>query len=206
MEGSSVRSKWEYTKEHLPTIMFCILAVAVFSVGSTGDDKALEHWGQFGDFIGGVLNPCISFIALLWLISSVRIQKRELAETKDALEKSAKAQLEQVTLSRAANLSAEQFQKDQSLTAERSVRISALSSLINSHIAEINILQGQIVAFISQDGYRRGQGAHNIQGDWIAGTNTVPYLAELNRQIEAHQKQKTTLEVELEGILSAYTL
>jgi len=53
-----------------------------------------EKWGQFGDFIGGVLNPIVAFAAFYWLTQSVKIQKQELHETKMALQEAAEAQRE----------------------------------------------------------------------------------------------------------------
>ena len=49
-------------------------------------------WGQFGDFVGGVLNPICAYMAFVWLVRSYALQKTELAETRDALEKTQKAQ------------------------------------------------------------------------------------------------------------------
>lgn len=56
--------------------------------------KDAEKWGQFGDFIGGLLNPIVAFAAFYWLTQSVKIQKQELHETKMALQDAAKAQKE----------------------------------------------------------------------------------------------------------------
>ncbi len=53
-------------------------------------------WGTFGDFVGGLLNPLIAYFAFYWLTVSVIVQKQELAETKQALIDSSKAQEEQV--------------------------------------------------------------------------------------------------------------
>ena len=52
-------------------------------------------WGEFGDFIGGIVNPLIAFSAFYWLAKSVRLQKTELVETRKALEESKKAQEDQ---------------------------------------------------------------------------------------------------------------
>jgi hypothetical protein len=51
-----------------------------------------EAWAQFGDFIGGMLNPFIAFFALYWLMVSVKIQKEELSETRKTLVETAVAQ------------------------------------------------------------------------------------------------------------------
>lgn len=52
-------------------------------------------WGEFGDFVGGVLNPVIAFSAFYWLAKSVELQKVELVETRKALVDSQKAQEDQ---------------------------------------------------------------------------------------------------------------
>lgn len=59
-------------------------------------------WGQFGDFVGGVLNPVCAYMAFLWLVRSYALQKTELAETRDALEGTRIAQQRQVEISLAA--------------------------------------------------------------------------------------------------------
>ena len=40
-------------------------------------DSSQEKWGQFGDFIGGVLNPIFSLMALLALIATFSLQLKE---------------------------------------------------------------------------------------------------------------------------------
>jgi len=42
-------------------------------------------WGAFGDFVGGLLNPVVAFLALFWLTRSIAIQREELRDTKRAL-------------------------------------------------------------------------------------------------------------------------
>ncbi|MEJ7804855.1 MAG: hypothetical protein WKG03_02900 [Telluria sp.] len=51
-----------------------------------------DAWGQFGDYLGGLMNPLIAFGAFYWLATSVLLQKTELAETRAALVNSHKAQ------------------------------------------------------------------------------------------------------------------
>jgi len=52
-------------------------------------------WGTFGDFVGGILNPIIAFLAFYWLTRSVIIQKTELAATQKVLAETEKATKEQ---------------------------------------------------------------------------------------------------------------
>jgi uncharacterized protein with PQ loop repeat len=58
-------------------------------------------WGTFGDFIGGTLNPILSFLSLIALLTTIVLQskeleltRKELTLTRDELERSASAQEE----------------------------------------------------------------------------------------------------------------
>lgn len=51
-----------------------------------------DKWGQFGDFVGGLLNPIVAFAAFFWLTESVKLQKLELAATRAELKVAADAQ------------------------------------------------------------------------------------------------------------------
>lgn len=60
-----------------------------------------DKWGQFGDFVGGLLNPIVAFAAFFWLTESVKLQKQELADTRAELKAAAVAQQQQVENGRA---------------------------------------------------------------------------------------------------------
>jgi hypothetical protein len=47
------------------------------------DENAMAAWGQFGDFLGGVLNPLLSFLALLAVVKNLRLQAEQLAQSQD---------------------------------------------------------------------------------------------------------------------------
>ncbi|WP_026431329.1 hypothetical protein [Paracidovorax oryzae] len=63
---------------------------------------AAGSWGEFGDFLGGLLNPLVAFAAFYWLTRSVQLQKKELEDTRLALEASSEAQKQQAEQSRIA--------------------------------------------------------------------------------------------------------
>lgn len=48
--------------------------ISIFSANVLADQ---EKWGQFGDYFGGVLNPILSFFALLGLLLNLRAQHAE---------------------------------------------------------------------------------------------------------------------------------
>lgn len=90
------------------------------------NDTATGKWGEFGDFVGGILNPLIAGGALFWLIRSVTIQRTELAESRRALNDSAESQRQQVDESK------------------RIARINALSALVTTLESQITALQGEL--------------------------------------------------------------
>jgi hypothetical protein len=69
----------------IPALIFCITLVFYwfnFHYLST----STEVWGQFGDYIGGLLNPVISGCTLIVAISVWRLQENELKRTQELLE------------------------------------------------------------------------------------------------------------------------
>lgn len=67
---------------------FVVLSSAYWLRFSTnGASTDPETWGQFGDYVGGVLNPLVATLALIAIVISIRIQKIELEETRAALER-----------------------------------------------------------------------------------------------------------------------
>ena len=102
--------------------------------------KDTAVWGQFGDFIGGVLNPVCAYMAFVWLVRSYALQKTELAETRVTLAKSEEAQRKQAeTALKAARLNALSI-KLQAVTGMASFELSEvtrLSDLQRQHVREI---------------------------------------------------------------------
>ncbi len=86
----------------LGLLLFAVFAILVamgmyiYSFGTLTIQTDPEKWGPFGDYLGGVLNPILAFLAFLILMMSFRLQSKELRETRDELRKSSDAQLEQV--------------------------------------------------------------------------------------------------------------
>jgi hypothetical protein len=87
----------DYTSERrLPSILAGAFTLAlVFALGVAGfyafffSDRTLsldpEQWGQFGDFVGGVINPFVGLITVFLVVLSISIQRRELAATVDEM-------------------------------------------------------------------------------------------------------------------------
>ncbi|MDC4276315.1 hypothetical protein NQ637_17955, partial [Acinetobacter baumannii] len=78
-------------------IIFLIIIAVVFFYLIMKDinvKDAAQHWGPVGDFFGGILNPIFALFAFYWLTYSVRLQIKELKETREELKKAAAAQVE----------------------------------------------------------------------------------------------------------------
>ncbi|WP_394538814.1 hypothetical protein PRJ39_25190 [Lysobacter enzymogenes] len=101
-----------------------LLWFAVYKQRAPSDDPAL--WGQMGDYVGGILNPLIAFLAFYWLTKSVLLQRQELQETKAALKESAASQAKQER------------------HAACAARISALSSMLTSANADVAAIRSRL--------------------------------------------------------------
>ena len=51
---------------------------------------AIEHWGQFGDFFGGVLNPFLAFCSFMALLYTINIQSKQLTISTEELKETRK--------------------------------------------------------------------------------------------------------------------
>ena len=82
-----------------------------------------SKWGEFGDYIGGALNPVLALAAFFWLTKAVRYQKEELIEAAAALQDSSKSGRAQVE------------------AMENTVRLNAHTALLNSVISDVEQLR-----------------------------------------------------------------
>ncbi|MCD4757129.1 MAG: putative phage abortive infection protein [Arcobacteraceae bacterium] len=111
MSENNFNQKSKKTLLSTPSLIMLIL-VLLFISGILGTyyyyfidftiDANVEHFAQFGDFIGGTLNPILAFFAFLALLFTIKLQsdaleisKNELKATREELEKSRIAQEEQ---------------------------------------------------------------------------------------------------------------
>jgi hypothetical protein len=68
-------------------ILLVMLGLYIYKFGTTlASDQAI--WGAFGDFLGGTLNPLVSFLTLIVAVSVWKLQKDELAMTRKTLQES----------------------------------------------------------------------------------------------------------------------
>ncbi|MFK0090684.1 hypothetical protein ACIQUS_25760 [Pseudomonas sp. NPDC090755] len=88
--------KWEipaWLRLMVVAAVLVALALIVSFVSKFGVQPAdaQEKWGQFGDFVGGILNPLFSITALFALLHTIVLQSRELKRSTKELKASAKA-------------------------------------------------------------------------------------------------------------------
>jgi uncharacterized membrane protein len=92
------RFSWGFA---LPLLIAVILLLGVLGLYFTTFGSyhfkmpRIDEWGTIGDFVGGLLNPAFSFIALIFLFFTIRIQSEELKQSTKELAISGKALTEQ---------------------------------------------------------------------------------------------------------------
>lgn len=90
---SSARHKWILIGIGLFALVTITVTISFYFSSFNGDlsfDQAV--WGTFGDFMGGTLNPILSFLSLLAILYTIHIQNKELQLTRQELRQSRKAQ------------------------------------------------------------------------------------------------------------------
>lgn len=105
----------------------------------------IANWGAFGDYFGGIMNPMVACAALFLLAKSLRIQHRELSETRRALTDASTAQKEH------AEVAARQSQIDTNKMAleffqvELQAALSYRASLTQLANEKINGISGNVI-------------------------------------------------------------
>lgn len=94
-----------FLQKHIIKILFVISIVAVVLIISallfyriyvgTEFTHSNEIWGQFGDYFGGLLNPILSFLALIALLVTITLQSKELKLATNEMRDSSTALKEQ---------------------------------------------------------------------------------------------------------------
>ena len=141
-------------------------------------------WGEFGDFVGGLLNPRVAYSAFYWLSRSVLLQKEELLETRQALQESALAQTRQVAV------------------AERAAKIAAFTALLNSAVTEVQSLRAEATAITTQASRHPAGSTRLPNGDWAGIEGVTRHLSSLRGQIEFHTNARIKCENELKVLLA----
>lgn len=142
-----------------------------------------EVWGQAGDFFGGILNPVVALAAFFWLTKGVRLQKEELADTRAALD------------------AARVAQEQQAANSGVSLRLEALTSLINSNAAEINFRITEMQFLASQLGSKSY--AISMHGKFLNQNEVAKTVNNLAVSVKNLDQARKTYQGELESILES---
>jgi fumarate reductase subunit C len=108
MQNSPLSAKFDSLTADKLSIWLARIAAAATSVllgaflvyalyfGKNGLSSNHEHWGQFGDFIGGIANPIISFFGLVAVLLTVVLQSKQFETTKEELQHTRRNASEQI--------------------------------------------------------------------------------------------------------------
>lgn len=114
-------------------VMISIIVIYGINFYSAPISDNPSNWGVLGDYFGGILNPIISFTALIYLAKAYSSQKQELTETRRALEETAQY-----------NLTISEIQKEQRTLMENTFKLQQASMIIEIHYKKISYLQDEI--------------------------------------------------------------
>lgn len=152
-----------------------------FCIKHNGISDVPANWGVMGDFFGGVLNPVVAYFAFYWLTKSVRLQKEELAEARDALGAAAAAQDQQAQLART------------------SVRLEALSTLANTIIAEVGTQRTLLQFYVNQLS-PPNRPLYDIEGRPMHFDDFKAKIADLNATISKRMLERWEYEEEIKKL------
>ncbi|ULX50637.1 hypothetical protein A9P79_01300 [Cupriavidus taiwanensis] len=77
------------------TLMFCVIASYVLNFFvhlGYGLSTDTETWGQFADYVGGMLNPILSSISIIFLIKSLALQNEANQDLRNELKNNEKTE------------------------------------------------------------------------------------------------------------------
>ena len=141
-----------------------------------------EALGLSGDFLGGVLNPILSFFSFLALLFTLRLQRRELNATMDELKKSTTAAESNVRLFteqiRTQRLDAFSLKADKGELGEYKVTSSQhLQDLLIGNIGLFGLPCPLLVPPLPAKNYRESQGYAADQTDAVVPKPIADALA-----------------------------
>jgi hypothetical protein len=104
----------EEGKKSTPGLFYLFLTAAgltilIFTVAIIWHGSA-QNMGSFGDFVGGTLNPLLTFLTFMGLLVTIVLQQTELRDTRTELERSATALEKQIQATDRQNFESTFFQ------------------------------------------------------------------------------------------------
>ncbi|WP_312447035.1 hypothetical protein [Stutzerimonas nitrititolerans] len=102
--SSSIESESKFSIYPLAIILLVAIAAAIIVtatyISHFPGEASTTHsrWGEFGDFVGGTLNPIFGFLTIISLLVTIKLQTKELAISSKSLARAAQAQEKQYKL------------------------------------------------------------------------------------------------------------
>lgn len=121
-------------------VFFCFVLAYIINFHSHSISANPGDWGVLGDYIGGVTNPLISTIALIYLAKAYYTQKTELAETRIALRDTAKHSED----SARAQAKLVDSAIKQEILIKRNLELKLLATQISLHQSKISFLHSEL--------------------------------------------------------------
>jgi len=125
-------------------IFFGVLSAFVLNFYSSPISRDPAAWGQFGDFVGGAVNPALSFLSLIALCMTIVLQSRQLATSSAELELSRKElelTREELRRSAKAQEESEKALRKQAEATSESSQMTGINFLLRHYQTEISKLR-----------------------------------------------------------------
>lgn len=159
---------------------FALIAILIFILNFHDQNfsQKIEHWGQFGDFMGGVINPAIGLATVVLIIQTIKFQRKELQasikELRSANDSSFKTSFEQTLFSWLGNYR----ELVNQISASEKIGRQALVSIYETHISANSVIQAHDDNMdpLSTEIYR--QHFLDKDGQYIPGLIDERHLAE----------------------------
>ena len=86
--GEKLESQPPYGRILKVCAVVAIVVAAIYALqfASSGISDSPEQWGQFGDYVGGLLNPAFSLVVIVLLIHSLHQNREALRFSRNELE------------------------------------------------------------------------------------------------------------------------
>jgi hypothetical protein len=189
--GSSLNGTWLVLLAFISIACISLLLISHFQFGvdipflKVVNPASATYWGQIGDFVGGVLNPILSFIALLAVVLSLRSQASELKAAR------AEAKASQITQAQQTKIF-----KEQSKLIERQSFETVFFGLLDLHTknSETAKFFHMATAVIGADAFESYSKKYNV--DTVAvtiGSADIPAKYIMDRAQSFHEKSREAL-------------
>jgi hypothetical protein len=185
-EKMNIDKELERSKRYIWIILVVALGsyflwFVILSGSSFSNDPAA--WGQFGDFIGGVLNPSISFVAFFWIARSVKVQNEELNETRKTLKETS------------------EMQQSLLISSKNREKISAMTSLLLAATSKTEAMRLQVEHYRKQKTSDHPSKYLSYNGKFIQYLEFERQLEDAIRNLENAVRYETEISANLNELM-----